>query len=341
MANPNPTAHYYGGSPLTAPGGIPGSYNRGVSPGSTPGPFSGVTGIPGGGRGSLPLVNGQQVYNYAYNVNNRDGGRASALGYEEMFFIRNDASSFGATQDPTVSWLSLSQLNAHLRSNAGRMDYGAYEDGGRLAGDWIFQGAQNTSKAEWETRHRSTDVLPLFVSGRVNLFNIWLATGTNAQKGMYLYLYACRQKIPMVAGAAVAANPEARPADSDRDLRSLLDNGGDDDAPGMHGRVPQNIRQNALRRDRNPGMDLSYAWQFYPYVGQVGECPPVDLYQYQGCNGYTINIGQVLWESPVEDHNAESYAGVARQAIFPSSSGIEYKEHMKRLPQVVIMMGVV
>lgn len=338
--NPSPAAHYFGGSPNDAPGGIPGQYDRGSYPTATPSIFPGTTGTPSGGRGSLPMTNNPEVYNYAFNMSSRDGGRASALGPKEMFFVRNDAESFTLTQDPTVTWLSYSSFNAHLRSNAGRMDYGRYEDGGRLAGDWRFCGVQNTTKAAWEIKQRASDVLPMTVAGRSNMFNIWLATGVNAQKGMYLYLYACRQKIPVVSGAEVVANPSARPADSEGDLRMMLEDDIDDeDAPGMRGRVPQNIRPGALRRDRDVDANLEYAWQIYPYIGAMGEAPPLDLYMFQGSIGFVVRVGQVLWESPVEDDNAPSYANVAKNAIFPTSGGMAYQTDIKRLPELTVLLG--
>lgn len=335
--NPNPQAHFYKGSPSDAPGGIPAPYSRGVFPTETPSIFPGTTGIPGGGRGSLPLTNAPIVYNYAFNVNTSDGGRASALGMQEFFFTRNDAASQQQTQDPTVTWMSLSALNAHLRSTAGRMDYGAHEDGGRLAADWRFSGAQTTSKAAWEMSQRTSDVLPMCVGGRTEVFNIWLATGINPQKDMRVYLVARRERLPLVSGAEVAANPSARPIDSEGDLSMLLEDGDDDTAPGTRGYVPQNIRPGALRRDRRVGADLSYTWQIYPYVSMNNEPPHVDEYHFQGSIGFCINVGRVLWESPIEAHNAGSYASIAQAAIFPSSGGSGYKEDIKRLPLVVLL----
>lgn len=253
-------------------------------------------------------VNGPIIHNVPVTLDVQDG---YACGRDELAFVETPQRRAGETLE-RHHVRSLSALNAHLRSLAGRVAYGRVDSAtgrGGFLREWRVYGMQKTDLPKYAAEGGGTVVLPFVVGKQAIMFNYWAcATGGRLQPGSHLWLLAIRYSLSHDLGVMDRAAKRQR----------------------------QEQKQDEMDNLPAPSNDF---WQLVPYVSHDRVPPSPSLYSAPGWVGEAIYIGIAQEQYEADACPPERVRAVARSATFPSTCDQSYRTDLRRIvPRVTVFL---
>lgn len=256
----------------------------------------------------------EEPINQAVAVHCRSQEEMNTALPEEILFVRA-REKMRKTADSVVEALSLSALNAYLRSYAGRREYGHDLDCMRLRRHWRFHGIMNT-KGMPQQIIEETRVVSSSVGRNARITDYWRVCSSETRILDRLYLVLRRFRAPQSAAR-------------------LFDGEGDDDFDMSAG----------------DGEVTPYFWQFVPWSSTASGVakPPPQAYMNMGAFldasappfvGDSIYIGKVVHRYGTASM-IENKSALAAAVTFPPTATGEGRERAKALlPTLLVSVRV-
>lgn len=271
---------------------------------------------------------------------------------------------------------SLSALNAHLRSDAGRRAYGALstptEENGFLR-EWRLYGMQKIDVPTYDATDLSgatTTALPFVVQKQAIMFNYWMTAGHRIKPGSEFWLIPRRYKDEdtmvlqeRVFKRARSTLPPPPPADATALDGERFKAGALATAtgaalklpgaitPGTHklsalcalfqgaielGKKAAPLNDQEVAKSHDQHAGLHF-WQLVPYVSTDRSPPPPELCEGPGWRSSPLFVGIAAEQYFSEAITLDRMKLSAQAAVFPTKCDRSYQDELrKRVPRIVV-----
>lgn len=291
-------------------------------------------------------------------VNDEKRHLSDEIGAQTLLFTK-DMGHNAMIARGFVQARSVSAMNAHLDSIAGRDEFTLDDGIDKLMDEWSFFGVQQTNTDASHYRNRQDATISVFTGFRARVFDIWLWTGRVAAPNDRLWLileFVRDMGTDEEAQAALTRAVEdiisdGHDSDDDEDdepsrdvamARDLLNAHENSSAAEIISAITAEINGRALHHATETtlkeALDAGH-WRYRPYIQFAGDSKP-SLKHYSG-NGW---VGTCLYIGLVTVRYGD-VSGIhrwqprARRGIFPDITD-EYNNLLKKLPCVEVQLAV-
>ena len=263
----------------------------------------------------------EQIVNIAIpcNVSHNDMSNFES----EVLFIQHDSEKKSGSRMEKI--ITLSKLNALLRTAAMRDKYGKDQNTQRLRDHFSLHGSALTDQPPFEQDARDVYMISTRVKGPVNIPNVWQSdTMHYLHELSSLWIVAIRERMPDV---------------QDTDLLFPLD-------PRNRSRLTEhNVYDREMDAEdaKDARRHSDYFWKFVPITVPRKVEPPPHLYCKLGQENDNDNfVGTAIYVGVITRLNGrppQPQVLQARKAVYPASTRDNYRESLCSLQHVEVNFG--